>query len=130
MVFIYAYVINAGGNSLKMDKDGALNFGKVILGTAKDIKNVTLNDELGVFIINFRTSASLTENSYTAILSRFGTNRIDIKGDTKAFKTFSTNSGNYRLSCDSDGKITIYDISSNKELNEAYIEKIIKIMNY
>lgn len=118
----YPLDIAAGGNHLKMDSEGALNFGKVIINTSTSIKEVTLNKELGVFIINFKFANSDSVAKYTAILSRYS---------LKGFETYAATNGKYKLGCDEDGMITVYNNSgSEDEVSGVYIDKIIKIMSY
>lgn len=132
----YPLDIAAGGNHLKMDNEGALNFGKVILDSTTAISDFTLaDDELGLFIINFSTSDYATATQYTAILSRVGRNSHPIKppagGDINKYKfsTFATDSGGYRLECDSNGSLKVCN-SNGDQQDGIYIKKIIKIMSY
>lgn len=140
----YPLDIAAGGNHLKMDNEGALSFGKIILDSTTDINNFTLaNNELGLFIINFSTSDDPAATQYTAILSRVGRNTLDDMGGPLIppiggigggsseynYSTFATDSGGYRLECTGDGEFIIYNSNGGPQ-PVCYLKKIIKIMSY
>lgn len=114
----YPLDIAAGGNHLKMDNKGALSFGKVIVDSTTRYSNVTLSNELGLFIINFSTDSDDNADQYTVILSRA----------TNGVNTYTTASSNgYRILCTSEGNINFY---SNEVQQVVYIKKMIKIMSY
>ena len=121
----YPLDIAAGGNHLKMDKDGALSFGKVIYKNMP-ISGVDLGYETGIYIINFIIYADDQMNlvgakQYTSILCRF-----NIGGDALV-GSYATDSGGYSLLCTSMGSIEIYKGSVIQD--GIYINKIINIMS-
>lgn len=123
----YPLDIAAGGNHLKMDNEGTLNFGKVILDSTTAFSDFTLaDDELGLFIINFSISDSNFADHYTTILSRVARTG---SADNIKFGTFTTDSAGYRVRCTGTGKIMIYN-SKGEPQSGCYLKKIIKIMSY
>lgn len=125
----YPLDIAAGGNHLKMDNEGALNFGKVIYKNAF-ISNVNLGSETGIYIIYFTIYADdqmtlVGAKQYTSILCRLNIAENSLVG------SYATDSGGYRLECTGAGTIIIYN-SNGDEISQdtARINKIIKIMSY
>ena len=120
----YPLDIAAGGNHLKMDNEGALNFGKVILDTNTSNSNYYLPLEMGLYIINFVIDPySDTSTEYTAVLS--------LNNDTNS-PSCATVTGfgetSYTLMRNSSGYINVANKTGMPE--KIIIRKIIKIMSY